>query len=196
MTADRGSEGVPLLGRAPAEGHFCHHYGLRRGYSQSEQHARRFRDGVRAGVSRGPVRRSRLAVTEVVRSHDERRRVQEMENHALPDYTARERYYNAFYTDADVLQMSTYIVAYANGHFGYLESSYTSPLSGATRPLRIYGSQLTLHNDSKPDANSPQPRPNCSPRRNLHWTSSAKCCRFTSKYSISNFPSPNWIPLW
>ncbi|EMD34526.1 hypothetical protein CERSUDRAFT_86618 [Gelatoporia subvermispora B] len=34
--------------------------------------------------------------------------------------------------------MSTYIVAWANGQFGHLESSYTSPLSGTTRPLRIY----------------------------------------------------------
>ena len=35
--------------------------------------------------------------------------------------------------------MSSYIVAFANGHFEYLESSYTSPLSGKKRPLRIYG---------------------------------------------------------
>jgi aminopeptidase 2 len=34
--------------------------------------------------------------------------------------------------------MSSYIVAFANGHFEHLESSYTSPLSGKTRPLRIY----------------------------------------------------------
>ncbi|PCH39551.1 hypothetical protein WOLCODRAFT_29621 [Wolfiporia cocos MD-104 SS10] len=34
--------------------------------------------------------------------------------------------------------MSTYLVAYANGRFVHLESSYTSPLSGKTRPLRIY----------------------------------------------------------
>lgn len=36
-------------------------------------------------------------------------------------------------------QMSSYIVAFANGPFKYLESSYVSPLSGKTRPLRIYG---------------------------------------------------------
>jgi aminopeptidase 2 len=35
--------------------------------------------------------------------------------------------------------MSSYIVAYANGHFDHLESSYKSPLSGKVRPLRIYG---------------------------------------------------------
>ncbi len=35
--------------------------------------------------------------------------------------------------------MSTYLVAYANGPFEYLESSYVSPLSGKERPLRIYG---------------------------------------------------------
>ncbi|KAH7340339.1 leucyl aminopeptidase [Rhizoctonia solani] len=34
--------------------------------------------------------------------------------------------------------MSSYLVAFANGHFEYLESSYTSPISGKTRPLRIY----------------------------------------------------------
>ncbi|KAF8526633.1 peptidase family M1-domain-containing protein [Hysterangium stoloniferum] len=34
--------------------------------------------------------------------------------------------------------MSSYIVAFANGPFKYLESSYKSPLSGKTRALRIY----------------------------------------------------------
>lgn len=38
--------------------------------------------------------------------------------------------------------MSTYVVAYANGHFEYLESSYTSPLSGKQRPLRAYGQYI------------------------------------------------------
>lgn len=36
------------------------------------------------------------------------------------------------------MKMSSYIVAYANGPFTFLESSYTSPLSGKVRPLRIY----------------------------------------------------------
>ena len=40
--------------------------------------------------------------------------------------------------------MSTYIVAYANGPFAYLESSYTSPLSGKVRPLRIYSMFIAL----------------------------------------------------
>ncbi|KAM5543145.1 hypothetical protein V8D89_003019 [Ganoderma adspersum] len=35
--------------------------------------------------------------------------------------------------------MSSYIIAYANGPFAYLESSYTSTLSGKVRPLRFYG---------------------------------------------------------
>jgi hypothetical protein len=35
--------------------------------------------------------------------------------------------------------MSTYILAWANGPFEHLESSYTSPLSGKTKALRIYG---------------------------------------------------------
>ncbi|KAI0743398.1 peptidase family M1-domain-containing protein [Daedaleopsis nitida] len=34
--------------------------------------------------------------------------------------------------------MSTYLIAYANGPFEYVESSYTSPLSGKVRPLRFY----------------------------------------------------------
>jgi aminopeptidase 2 len=34
--------------------------------------------------------------------------------------------------------MSTYLLAFANGEFVHLESSYKSPLSGKTRPLRIY----------------------------------------------------------
>ena len=42
--------------------------------------------------------------------------------------------------------MSTYLVAFANGRFDHIESSYVSPLSGKTRPLRIYGeiSELNL----------------------------------------------------
>ena len=34
--------------------------------------------------------------------------------------------------------MSSYIVAWANGPFSYLEDSYTSPISGTVRPLRVY----------------------------------------------------------
>ncbi|CAE6469567.1 unnamed protein product, partial [Rhizoctonia solani] len=41
--------------------------------------------------------------------------------------------------------MSSYLVAFANGHFEYLESSYTSPLSGTTRPLRIYATKDIIH---------------------------------------------------
>lgn len=41
--------------------------------------------------------------------------------------------------------MSSYLVAFANGHFQYLESSYTSPLSGKTRPLRIYATSNLIH---------------------------------------------------
>ncbi|KAH9921041.1 leucyl aminopeptidase [Fomitopsis serialis] len=37
--------------------------------------------------------------------------------------------------------MSTYLVAFANGRFEYLEGSYTSPLSGKTRPLRAYATK-------------------------------------------------------
>ncbi|KAI6006003.1 hypothetical protein EDD15DRAFT_2215318 [Pisolithus albus] len=41
--------------------------------------------------------------------------------------------------------MSTYIVAYANGHFSYIEGSYKSPLSGAVRPLRVYSTPDVIH---------------------------------------------------
>ncbi|TIC23268.1 hypothetical protein E3Q12_02146 [Wallemia mellicola] len=34
--------------------------------------------------------------------------------------------------------ISSYLVAWANGHFKHLETSYTSPISGKVRPLRIY----------------------------------------------------------
>lgn len=41
--------------------------------------------------------------------------------------------------------MSTYIVAFANGPFEYLEDSYTSPLSGKVRPLRVYATKDVVH---------------------------------------------------
>ncbi|GJE97966.1 Peptidase M1 aminopeptidase N catalytic domain-containing protein [Phanerochaete sordida] len=34
--------------------------------------------------------------------------------------------------------ISTYLVGWANGPFNFLEAAYTSPLTGKTRPLRIY----------------------------------------------------------
>lgn len=41
--------------------------------------------------------------------------------------------------------MSSYIVAYANGHFKHLESSVVMPLSGKTVPLRIYATADNIH---------------------------------------------------
>ncbi|KAE9396723.1 hypothetical protein BT96DRAFT_966398 [Gymnopus androsaceus JB14] len=41
--------------------------------------------------------------------------------------------------------MSTYIVAYANGQFEFLEGSFTSPLSGKKRPIRVYGTPSSVH---------------------------------------------------
>ena len=41
--------------------------------------------------------------------------------------------------------MSTYIVAWANGPFKYLEDKYTSPLSGKVRPLRVYTTPDLIH---------------------------------------------------
>ncbi|KAJ7031993.1 leucyl aminopeptidase [Mycena alexandri] len=40
--------------------------------------------------------------------------------------------------------MSTYLVAFANGEFRHLESSFCSPLSGRTVPLRIYTTPKNL----------------------------------------------------
>ena len=40
--------------------------------------------------------------------------------------------------------MSTYIVAFANGPFTYIEDSYKSPLSGKVRPLRVYSKWLYM----------------------------------------------------
>ncbi|OJT12746.1 Aminopeptidase 1 [Trametes pubescens] len=37
--------------------------------------------------------------------------------------------------------VSTYLVAYANGPFSHLEDRYKSPISGITRPLRIYATE-------------------------------------------------------
>ncbi|TIA89691.1 hypothetical protein E3P99_01933 [Wallemia hederae] len=50
--------------------------------------------------------------------------------------------------------ISSYLVAWANGHFKHLESSYKSPISGQVRPLRIYAtpdliSQAKLGLDAK-----------------------------------------------
>lgn len=41
--------------------------------------------------------------------------------------------------------MSSYLLAYANGPFEYLESSAKMPLSGRTIPLRIYATKDLIH---------------------------------------------------
>ncbi|KAH9974690.1 peptidase family M1-domain-containing protein [Lactifluus volemus] len=46
-------------------------------------------------------------------------------------------------------QMSTYLLAIANGDFMHLESSYISPLSGKVRPLRIYATADVIHQAQK-----------------------------------------------
>ena len=46
--------------------------------------------------------------------------------------------------------MSSYLVAFANGPFEYIEDSYTSPLSGKVRPLRVYSAyRLSLPQTGK-----------------------------------------------
>ncbi|TCD67017.1 Aminopeptidase 2 mitochondrial [Steccherinum ochraceum] len=41
--------------------------------------------------------------------------------------------------------MSTYIVVFANGPFTFIEDSYKSPLSGKSRPLRVYTTPDLIH---------------------------------------------------
>ncbi|KAH7097538.1 leucyl aminopeptidase [Auriculariales sp. MPI-PUGE-AT-0066] len=41
--------------------------------------------------------------------------------------------------------MSSYLVAFANGDFKYTESAYKSPISGKTRPLRVYTTPDSVH---------------------------------------------------
>ncbi|KAH9955891.1 leucyl aminopeptidase, partial [Russula dissimulans] len=41
--------------------------------------------------------------------------------------------------------ISTYLLAYANGEFSYIEDSYKSPLSGKIRPLRVYSTPNVIH---------------------------------------------------
>lgn len=41
--------------------------------------------------------------------------------------------------------MSTYTIAFSNGPFSYIEDTYTSPLSGRVRPLRVYTTPNNIH---------------------------------------------------
>ncbi|KIM28783.1 hypothetical protein M408DRAFT_8575 [Serendipita vermifera MAFF 305830] len=41
--------------------------------------------------------------------------------------------------------ISSYLVAFANGPFHYIEGSYTSPISGAVRPVRMYATKEIIH---------------------------------------------------
>jgi aminopeptidase 2 len=42
-------------------------------------------------------------------------------------------------------RVSTYLVAFANGDFEYIESSFTSPLTGGKVPLRVYATKDVIH---------------------------------------------------
>lgn len=44
--------------------------------------------------------------------------------------------------------MSTYLVAFANGHLDFLETKVAMPLSGKTLPLRIYGAYFQCSVDA------------------------------------------------
>lgn len=50
--------------------------------------------------------------------------------------------------------MSTYLVAFANGPFEYLETSVVMPLSGKTIPLRIYSTYNSLAFESHSHLNA------------------------------------------
>jgi len=41
--------------------------------------------------------------------------------------------------------ISSYLVAFANGPFEYIEGHYTSPISGKTRPVRMYATKEIIH---------------------------------------------------
>ncbi|KAF8325549.1 uncharacterized protein EI90DRAFT_2931912 [Cantharellus anzutake] len=42
-------------------------------------------------------------------------------------------------------KVSSYLVAFANGHFAHIDGTYTSPLSGEKRPLRVYATPDIIH---------------------------------------------------
>ncbi|SCZ99097.1 BZ3500_MvSof-1268-A1-R1_Chr3-1g05810 [Microbotryum saponariae] len=48
-------------------------------------------------------------------------------------------------TFAKTPKVSTYLVAFANGPFEYIEASYKSPLSGRTVPMRAYATKDNIH---------------------------------------------------
>lgn len=41
--------------------------------------------------------------------------------------------------------ISSYLVAYANGPFEFIEGHYTSPISGKRRPVRMYATKEIIH---------------------------------------------------
>jgi aminopeptidase 2 len=65
--------------------------------------------------------------------------------------------------------MSSYIVAFANGHFEYLEKSIVMPLSGKTLPMRIYGLLRFNHDQIRSDFCVGQLRLITSIKPNLRW---------------------------
>jgi aminopeptidase 2 len=65
--------------------------------------------------------------------------------------------------------MSSYIVAFANGHFEYLEKSIVMPLSGKTLPMRIYGLLRFNRDQIRSDFCVGQLRLITSIKPNLRW---------------------------
>jgi aminopeptidase 2 len=46
---------------------------------------------------------------------------------------------------ATIPKVSTYLVAFANGDFSHIESSYVSPLTGEKIPVRVYATKEHIH---------------------------------------------------
>ena len=88
--------------------------------------------------------------------------------------------------------MSSYLVAFANGPFEFLETSVVMPLSGKTVPLRIY-SEGSCHSLFLLVLMESQPLRILSIRPSLPLMSKLLCCLYMKKFSTWNIPSPNLI---
>jgi len=90
--------------------------------------------------------------------------------------------------------MSTYIVAFANGHFDHLETSVVMPLSKKTVPLRIYG-WLPLFFQANLIRCVIQPHRTTSAKPSLRWMSKRPFYLSTRRSSMWNIHFLSLIPL-
>jgi hypothetical protein len=93
--------------------------------------------------------------------------------------------------------MSSYIVAFANGHFKYLEDSVVLPLSGKTLPLRIYSQSRSFLTESLLYLmrNLQQLR-NIFTRHSLLLISRKLFYLSMKRFLTWVILSPSWILLW